>query len=312
MANESQYQAAANETIDGILRNASTGKVYVVATGEFEVWGASGHTRADYAITHIGDAGLLFKADMPDDVLVGDYFFVYTARAGANPADSDPYRGQSETKRWNGSELVEIPAEAGRHLCLLADIKTRLGLTNTDFDDIINSIIDGIDGIFDTYCGRPLLMTDEAVTENYGIDECRSRLLLNRYPIISITSLKEAFDYDFTAAEALVSNADYRLSNKGLNGIIYRLNGYWLDGEDIIEVIYRGGYCGASEAAAAGENALPDELREAAVMQACFMFKRKDDLGLSSISSQGGSISKFADVELLPLVKQVLDKYKRP
>ena len=33
-----------------------------------------------------------------------------------------------------------------------ADIKTRLGLTNTDFDEIINSIITGIDGMFESYC----------------------------------------------------------------------------------------------------------------------------------------------------------------
>ena len=51
---------------------------------------------------------------------------------------------------------------------------------------------------------------------------------------------------------ALVSNTDYRLVNKGLNGIILRINGYWLSGEDIIEVMYRGGYCGAGEAASAG------------------------------------------------------------
>ena len=94
--NESLYQADANEVIDAVLRNAATGQVCVPATGLFEDWGASGHTRADYAIAHTGDDGLLFKADMPADVAEGDYFFVYTARAGANPADDDPYRGQSQ------------------------------------------------------------------------------------------------------------------------------------------------------------------------------------------------------------------------
>jgi len=314
MANESLYQADKLEVIDGVLRDASTGKVYVVATGEFEVWGASGHTRADYAIEHTGDDGLLFKANMPDDVPVGNYFFVYTARQGELAADADPYRGQSEPKHWDGIELTEIPSST-RHLCLLADVKTRLGIDDkTDFDTIIDSIIAGVDGLFDAYCGRPLLMTDEDVTEYYSADEAWRRILLNRYPVISITSIKEASDYDFTAAESLVLNTDYRPVNSGLNGIILRLNADWLAGEDVIEVVYRGGYCGAGEAASQGEYKLPDELREAAIQQSCFMFKRKDDLGLSAISSQGGSISKFADVELLPLVKQTLDnsKYKKP
>ena len=203
---------------------------------------------------------------------------------------------------------------AARHFCTLADIKTRLGQTKTDFDEIINSIIIGIDGMFEAYCGRPLLMTSEDVTEYVGADMAWRRLLLRRYPIISITSIKEASDYDFDAATALVLNTDYRPVNSGLNGIILRLDDYWPAGEDVIEVKYRGGYCGAGEAAAKGEYALPAELREAAIMQGCFMFKRKDDLGLSAINSQSGSINKFADVDFLPLVKKTLDnpKYKKP
>ena len=314
MANELLYQADTNELIDGIIRNASTGKVYVIATGLFEIWGASGHSRADYAIALTGDIGLLFKADMPSSVPVGDYFFVYTARQGQQAADDDPYRGQSQTKHWNGTELIEIPDEEGRHFCTLADVKTRLGQTATDFDDIINSIITGIDGAFENYVKRPLLMTDDDVIENFGADQSWRRLLMNRYPIISITSIKEADNYDFDNATALVENTDYRVVNQGLKGIILRIDTDWLAGEDIIEVKYRGGYCGADEAASEGEYVLPADLREAAIVQVCFMFKRKDDIGLSGISEQQSSITKFTDVDFLPMVKQTLDdpKYKRP
>ena len=45
-------------------------------------------------------------------------------------------------------------------------------------------------------------------------------------------------------------------------------------------------------------------------MQSSFIYKRKDDLGLSSVSFQGGSVNKFADIELLPLVKNILNKHK--
>lgn len=215
----------------------------------------------------------------------------------------------------NHTISVTFSIIATRHLCTLTDVKTRLGIEDKpDFDTIINSIITGIDGMFDNYCGRPLLMNSEDVTEEYSSEDCREYLLFNRYPIISITSIKEASDYDFENATALVLNTDYRPSNKGLNGIIYRISDYWLAGDGVIESKYRGGYCGAGETPSQGEYALPAELREAAITQAIFLFKRKDDIGLSSVSSQGGSISKFADVELLPLVKQILDnsKYKKP
>jgi hypothetical protein len=204
-----------------------------------------------------------------------------------------------------------VPFSLDRHLCTLADIKTRLGLSITDNDDIIEQIIDGIDGFFDNYTHRKLLLTDSAITEYYGLDPGLRRLLLRRYPIVSIISIKEASDYDFVDAEALVANADYRLVNSGLNGIILRLDGHWLSGEDTIQVLYRGGYCGANEMAGEGEYDLPQELHDAAIMQACFIFKRKDDIGLDSVSTLGGSISKFAEIELLPLVRQVLDKYKQ-
>ena len=108
MSKESIYQNDANEIIDAVLRNKVNSQVCVVATGAFEEWGVSNHTRADYAIEHIGDDGLLFTADMPANVAEGDYFFVYTARAGEHPADNDSYRGQSQPQHWDGDKFIEM------------------------------------------------------------------------------------------------------------------------------------------------------------------------------------------------------------
>ena len=313
MANElKQSHSVLTDTLYATIRNAA-GQILRISTRTFEVYGGgAGRTKADYAIAAEGDGGGWWFATMPA-LAAGLYYPQFFIQAGDVPADSDlpkePY-----PFNWSGvKEIIEYD-DGSRHLCLLADVKTRLGQTSTDFDEIINSIIDGVDGMFETYVNRPLLMTDDDVIENYGADKRWRRLLMNRYPIISVTSIKEADNYDFAAAIALVENTDYRLVNKGLKGIILRVDTDWLAGEDIIEVVYRGGYCGANEAASQGEYALPVELREAAITQACFMFKRKDDIGLSALSEQRSSITKFADMELLPMVKQILDdpKYKRP
>jgi len=195
-------------------------------------------------------------------------------------------------------------------ICTLADVKDRLGKTDTDYDAMINRIIAGLEAIFENYIRRKLLVSAVDITEYFS--GCGSLLLLNRYPVVSITSLKIAYDYDFDSADALVENTGFRQVANAENGILYRINMSWPENPDTVQVIYRGGYCSAGQTPGEGEFALPADLREAAIEQASFLFKRKDDIGLSGVSAEGGSISKFSAMDLLPMVKKILDNYKKP
>lgn len=198
-------------------------------------------------------------------------------------------------------------ASAGR-ICTLADVKDRLGESGAEHDTLLNRLIASLESMFDGHIApRRLIVPSADVTEYHS---GRGPFLqLNRYPIVSITSIREALDYDFTAADALVADTDYRIVNDGRNGICLRIWADWDNTPDSIQVIYKGGYCAAGVTAGAGETALPDELREAAIEQATFFFKRRDDLGLSSVSCQGGAIQKFSAMDLLPIVKNTLDRY---
>jgi hypothetical protein len=195
-------------------------------------------------------------------------------------------------------------------ICTLADVKGRLGLTLTDNDSLLNRIILGIEEIFNNETRRHLIVNAADVTEYYT--GTGPHLQLNRYPVVSITSIKEALDYDFTNADVLVLNTDYRIIAGGKNGIIYCPYGIWSSVEDSIEIIYRGGYCSAGQIPGEGEISLPADLREAAIEEVSFIFKRKDDIGLSSVSFEGGSFGSFSSIELLPMVKAVLQRYRRP
>jgi len=199
---------------------------------------------------------------------------------------------------------------ASARICTLADVKERLGLTNTDSDIAIARIISNLESLFNSYTRRTLIAPAADVTEYYT--GCGDRLQLARYPVISITSLKEALDYDFDSAAALTADTDYRLVRAGKNGIIYRIYGSFPGIEDSLQAIYRGGYCSAGQAPGDGEFALPTDLREAAIEQVSFIFKRRDDIGLTAVSFEGGSISKFSAMDLLPMVKNILDNYRRP
>ena len=195
-------------------------------------------------------------------------------------------------------------------VCTADDVKLRLGISDSDYDDMIAAIIAGLTGRFDAFCGRTLLQTAGDVTEYYtGL---RQYLQLNRYPLIAITSIKEAWDRDFDNAVALTAEDEYWPMSLGKNGIIFREAIVWPRKADSIQVIYRGGYTAAGETPGSSEIALPAEIREAAIMQATMVYKRRDDIGLSAVGFEGGSMTKFQAMKLLPDVEEVLKQYRRP
>ena len=206
-------------------------------------------------------------------------------------------------------QLTPITAP-GEGLCTLDDCKIRRGLTTNDSDELLARIILGVQSAFESYCRRPLLLTSAAVTEYYTGQG--QYLQLNRYPIAAITAIKDASDYNFTSAIALLADSEYRLLRAGTSGILYSMLGRWDPNPDSIQVVYRGGYVAAGDAAGTGETTLPADLREAAIEQAVFLFQRKDDMGLVQVNYQGGSINKQVDMNLLPQVKLILDNYRKP
>jgi len=56
---------------------------------------------------------------------------------------------------------------------------------------------------------------------------------------------------------------------------------------------------------------LPDDLIEAALEQAGFVWQRRSRLGLVGEGAHGGSISHYARDELLPGVRKTMDRYRR-
>ncbi len=195
-------------------------------------------------------------------------------------------------------------------ICTLADVKDRLGLTDTDHDTTIARVITGLESLFNSFTQRTLLVTAADITEYYSAEG--PYLQIDRYPIVSITSIKETLDYAFDSATALTVNTDYRLVKTGKNGVIYRMHIPWQSAADGVQVVYRAGYCPAGQSPSAGEFAMPADLREAAIEQASFIFKRRDDIGLASVGFEGGSLQKFSAIKLLPMVEQVLKSYRRP
>lgn len=205
--------------------------------------------------------------------------------------------------------FLSASSATGR-ICTLADVKDRLGISATENDITINRIINGLLTVFENVVNRPLIVPATDITEYYTGES--SYLQLRRYPVVAITSIKEAVNYDFDNTSALAADTDYRVINNGLKGLLSRIYTKWYQSPDAIQVIYRGGFCAAGATPSAGETAWPADLREAAIEQASFIWKRRHDIGLSGVSDQGGSINKNERIQLLPLVRDILAKYQKP
>ncbi|HOQ06044.1 MAG TPA: hypothetical protein PKY88_12620 [Anaerohalosphaeraceae bacterium] len=197
-------------------------------------------------------------------------------------------------------------------LCTLEQIRQRLGVTSLSAEEsaVLTGLIGSVTAMAEQYCHRGLVLPEEPVTEVYtgGTPYLR----LRAFPIAGLQSIRIAADWDFDSAEPLVSS-EYRLLQSGRSGIVYRVDLPWpAEPPDSIQVVYRGGYVPAgSEPASSAEVPMPADLQESAVEQVSFLFKRKDDIGLSGVSFQGGSFSKFENIDLLPQVKRIWDAYKR-
>jgi hypothetical protein len=187
----------------------------------------------------------------------------------------------------------------------LSNLKTWLGSTSTADDALLTAILEGVQASFDRYCDRTFLLTATDVTETFngGFDV----IAASRYPIVSVTSIKEAADWDFASATALTADSDYRV--RVSNGLIHR-TGKWLRGVDVIQVLYRGGYVAAGSTPGAGETALPDEIKLAARIQAEHIYRHKEQFGLTSVSI-GGAAASVSSAGLLPEAARILDAHRR-
>jgi len=77
-------------------------------------------------------------------------------------------------------------------------------------------------------------------------------------------------------------------------------------------VTYTGGYILPGTTPTGNQIALPDELELSCIEQVAYWYQRRTQLGLLSVSSEGGStVQQFQSSDLLPQVRAVLKRYER-
>lgn len=177
-------------------------------------------------------------------------------------------------------------------LASLSNTKLFLEITATTYDTLLSLLLAQVSKRVETYLNRDL----EKKARTIYYDAGRKLYFLSAYPIDSVLTLTVINDIT-----TQVLNTDYYT---------------WYD-EGLIEfyavptqtrpkqitITWTGGY--------ANTYAIPADIQMATIMQVAFVFRRRKDIGLASISMPDGSISVNAPTELLPEVKAVLKSYRK-
>ncbi len=200
-------------------------------------------------------------------------------------------------------------------LCVLADVKALLGIAvlDTEHDAVLNKQIAGVAAQLARAAGRihneiPVLEKTAGLVQYFSPDP-RTRLIwLAAYPVISITEIKEAAFGGFDDVDALVENESYQILEP--RGQLTRI-GFWLPGVQTVRVTYNGGYAAAGDTPGTGETALPGDVVSKAIKQVAFYFRRRSQLGVTSAGVQGGSYTAYARDELLPDVRETMNRFAR-
>ena len=205
-------------------------------------------------------------------------------------------------------------------LCTLEQVKRQLSIPLTDETDdtVLGEIIDGVSAQLARAAGRvvrgAVCLEKTTLVETHSIPESAQWIWLAAWPIVAVTEVKEASLGGFDDVDALVENEGFQIDIA--TGGLARV-GRWLYGVNTVRISYTGGftppdvYLAQGYQATAGEINLPDDLQAAAAKQVAFYSNRRSQLGVTSMSAQGGSIATYAKDDLLPDVLHTIERFRR-
>jgi hypothetical protein len=185
----------------------------------------------------------------------------------------------------------------------LAEVKSMFDppLTDTTFDAALEIYMAAVGAEFDTYCNRPFEQGEHTEIVNGG----EADVFLRATPVDIIVAVWADANQVFEDDDQLVEDDDFVLADADGGRVFGPFTGW---GRNEIKVQYVGGYAPPEDAD--DEPPVPADLKLAFIRQVVHDFKRRKDVGLQNIAFKDGSISKTTTSMLLPVVTEVLDRYR--
>jgi hypothetical protein len=200
-----------------------------------------------------------------------------------------------------------------RALAGLPELKRRLSISDTTDDTLLGDILQGVSTTMAelagrTYAGTPCLLRRTLTLTLSNADYYRDVLVMPARPITSVAAVTEDLYGDWADAPTLTQGSDYRIAAD--DGELIRIGGWWLVGTACIRVTdLVAGYTPAGWTPLSGERAVPAQLAEACLQQSAVLYQRRHDMGLASVSGQGGSVS-IAPELILPHVREACERMR--
>ena len=184
-------------------------------------------------------------------------------------------------------------------------------IADPQFDFVIQLLGLGVASTFEQFCQRKFCLS--STVESFGAD--RVQFILSRTPLLSLDKIE--FKQDESTGFVTKDLTFLRTIDQD-NGIIYLPDDndpgdYW----SIVRFTYTGGYwwemLEPDDDAYPSQNAtnaavLPDDLKQAWLLQCQSLWSQRDKLGLG-ITDKPEAQTAVAKIELIPLVKQLLGNY---
>jgi len=176
-------------------------------------------------------------------------------------------------------------------LVTYASLKALLDLKEATIVDYptLSLLQSSVTSAIEEYLSRLLESKERTETIFIGSTK-RSMISLPAIPVTTIASVTVTIEGD---SETYDENDDYEITEYGI-----RLFGQLRRAK--IVVVYTGGITD-----------VPDSLARAALMQTAYEFQSKEQIGASSVSTEGGSVQR-PDLQLLPETKRMIQGLIHP
>jgi hypothetical protein len=179
-------------------------------------------------------------------------------------------------------------------------------LSGTGDDTVLNTLISRFDQIAAGHMGYPA-QSSGAISMESGtyieyLDGPGGReLRVSARPVVSVTSVYDDPDLDYTDSADLIQASDYTLY--GLEGKVIldynAVDAAWSVGHRHIKITYVAGYSGAT---------MPNAIKHAACIQVAHWYSGRSHIGKTNVNVQGQSMA-LQSWELLPEVRMALQPY---
>lgn len=187
-------------------------------------------------------------------------------------------------------------------LITLAQGKTFLGIPTleTSHDSLVEDFINEASQMIETYCNRFLI---QRTVIEYKNGNGRKQLILNQYPISSITSLHDDLNHSY-GAETLIDASNYGIYGDQLNDNFYieRFDSAFCRGQKNIKIVYVAGYLLAD---------IPADLKLACKIIIAFYYNKQQSKDWTTSTKSKGDENITVIQGIPQSAIEILDKYKR-